>query len=274
MRSVNGKPSTAGQMKDAVTIVLALANEYRDDGRFSQVVDILQKVIQLNPSLNTDDNNGIVFNMLGIAFLELGDYEDAIFFHERALDIATNLFGENSLNVATVLSNLGISNNKIKKNREAKELYERALSIYDSNQIKDHPNRARDLSNLSVALLGLEQNALAIQLLQEALQISMKHFDEDAPNIARIRSCLGLAYYKTGNIDIASKLLAEVLDSDLRNFGKDHHVVGEDYFDLGTVLMTKGQYPEAREAYEKSYDILKIKLGVNHPSTLLGWGEL
>jgi len=268
LKSVNGKPFTVKQMRDAVTIAMALAKEYREEGKYTLAIYLLGRALELNPSVIEEIDNGIILNELGLAFHEIGDENQAAFFFEKALTIGLNIYGPNSLDIATVLSNLAVSKITLEDFEKAKELLERALKIYDAKKIS-HPNKARDLSNLGVVLMNLNQHDLARQLLEQALDINIEYYNEESPNIARVRSILALNYFRTGNLETAKKMLEQVLESDLKNFGENHHVIAEDYFNLGSLSLQLQLDLQAIKYCEKSYDIFKKNFGDNHPKTQL-----
>ena len=72
---------------------------------------------------------GKSYNNLGNVYNSLGQYNEAKEYHEKALIIMKNIFGEEHANVASSYNNLGNDYQKLGQYNEAKEYHEKALII-------------------------------------------------------------------------------------------------------------------------------------------------
>ena len=69
------------------------------------------------------------YNNLGIVYQDLGQYNEAKEYYEKALIIKKKIFGEEHAAVATSYNNLGSVSQDLGQYNEAKEHYEKALII-------------------------------------------------------------------------------------------------------------------------------------------------
>jgi tetratricopeptide (TPR) repeat protein len=69
------------------------------------------------------------FISIGVVYEKKGDLEDALFQHQKALEIQTRVFGSDHLDVAKSYNNIGTVYNRQGKYEEALEYYQKDLDI-------------------------------------------------------------------------------------------------------------------------------------------------
>ena len=79
---------------------------------------------------------------MGNVYRELGQYNEAKEFHEKALIIKKKIFGEDNATVARSYHNLGNVYRPLGQYNEAKEFFEKALIIEKKIFAQDHANVA------------------------------------------------------------------------------------------------------------------------------------
>ncbi len=267
LHSVSGKPSSLKQMKDAVTIAMALAREYRNEEEYKKAIDILIKLLELNPNVITEDNKGQVWNELGLLYSGKADYLNAKKYLESAFEIVLKLYGRKSLNTATVQSNLGALYTDTEKYDKAKEILEDAIKIYSEVYIGSHPNKARDESNLGTVYLHLREYDKAKKILENAMNFSTKFYGEDHPIVAKIGSNLSIAYWESGNLDKAKNLLQKAVNIIKNNYGDNNLRIANQYNNLAFLFYDSSDKTLAKNYMLKAYEIFKNTLGDNNPKT-------
>ena len=112
------------------------------------------------------DEAGTLGN-LGLAYRALGQVEQAIAYHQKALVIHQEI--GNRQGEATQLGNLGLATLALGQVEEAIAYHQQALAI--DQEIGYRQGEAADIGNLGVAYRDLGQTAQAREYLQQALAI-------------------------------------------------------------------------------------------------------
>ena len=124
------------------------AHEELSQGNVTGAIKILKKLIRKNAS------NLEAFNLLGLAYLKIHKYEDAISAFESILEIEPDNF-EAEYNLAFALQTLG-------RYQEAKDHYSRAVSI--------NPNDSDALYNLGLLLFQMKEYQQSAIMFNKALK--------------------------------------------------------------------------------------------------------
>lgn len=203
------------------------------------------------------EENAFVYNMMGIALLNLGKYEDAIYSYKQVLkikpayadayyNIGVALFGLNKYEEAIVsyqealkikpdyvdaYNNLGIIFMHMGRDDEAIEAYQQALKI--------KPNYANAYYNIGITLFKTGKNEEAIMFYQEALKVQ--------PNYVEAYNNLASALLKIGKNKEAIEACRKAVKI------KPNH--SEAYSNMGTALISIGENDEAIEACKRALSI-------------------
>ena len=170
-----------GETHPAVAGVLnSLGLAKQDLGEHEQAVALFKRALRVVDSEENLDLRGRILNNLGLVQQKLagaGDEEnsdclvqEAIELFEKSLSIKKDIYGENHLEVANVLSNLGQAYAELNKREEAIQLLQRALRIYKDNYGDNNKDVAKILFLLGMIWESLSQDQ-AIQYVTNAYDI-------------------------------------------------------------------------------------------------------
>jgi CHAT domain-containing protein/Flp pilus assembly protein TadD len=171
---------------------------------FEEALEIRQKLAKKNPGQFTP----LVaqsLNNLGVAYLDLGQYRDAVTTCEKALQEYQKLAGHQPQylsKVAQTSNNLGNIFRKLKDHRKALEFYLRAVENYretaKSQPLTYQPLVAIALNNLGTSYSELRQFPEALKAYREALKICRKLAEKQPfvynPNVAITNNNIGNLY--------------------------------------------------------------------------------
>ncbi len=90
----------------------------------------------------------LLWGNLGIAWASKGEYDKAIGYHEKALEVDIATFGESHPNVAGDWGNLGLAWAAKGEYDKAIGYHEKALEFFERSLGKDHPYTRRAQANL------------------------------------------------------------------------------------------------------------------------------
>ena len=264
--SVNGKPSTIKQMKDAVTIAMALAKEYSEDGEHVRAIEILEYLLSVDAELITIYNKIGILNSLAISYEYLENDKKAEELLELSLALHEKTFAQNH-ETSALLTNFANICRKKGEFSKAKSLIERALKIDYSVFGKDHPHIAVVQGTLGTIYMSLGEFEEAKNMFESALRIFIKNFGESHQYVSIAMSNLASAYQDLGQFDIAKKLMDRAVNSDIVNFGDMHPNVAVRYNNIAHVLLAMNDKMQAKVYIQKAYEIFKNSLGEDNIKT-------
>ena len=240
------------------------------------VVDLACNLLE-----NTDDNSTSaltrkerIFNISGIVYCSLREYNHAKELHKKALAISTNVFGEDHPNVATSYNNLASVYYRLAEYNKAKELHEKALMIRKNNFGEDHADVAKSYSTLAPVYYSMGEYNQAKELHKKALMIRKKIFGEDHVNVAISYSTLAPVHFTIGEYNQAKDLHEKALMIYKKNFDEDHAHVATSLNNLALVNSTLGEYNKAKELQEKALMIRKKVFGEDHANVATSYSNL
>ena len=240
------------------------------------VVDLACNLLE-----NTDDNSTSaltrkerIFNISGIVYCSLREYNHAKELHKKALAISTNVFGEDHPNVATSYNNLASVYYRLAEYNKAKELHEKALMIRKNNFGEDHADVAISYSTLAPVYYSMGEYNQAKELHKKALMIRKKIFGEDHVDVAKSYSTLAPVPYSIGEYNQAKELHEKTLMIYKKIFGEDHAHVATSYNNLASVYNSLGEYNQAKELHEKALTIRKKIFGEDHADVATSYNNL
>ena len=240
------------------------------------VVDLACNLLE-----NTDDNSTSaltrkerIFNISGIVYCSLREYNHAKELHKKALAISTNVFGEDHPNVATSYNNLASVYYRLAEYNKAKELHEKALMIRKNNFGEDHADVAKSYSTLAPVYYSMGEYNQAKELHKKALMIRKKIFGEDHVNVAISYSTLAPVHFTIGEYNQAKDLHEKALMIYKKNFDEDHAHVATSLNNLALVNSTLGEYNKAKELQEKALMIREKVFGEDHANVATSYSNL
>jgi tetratricopeptide (TPR) repeat protein len=217
-------------------------------GRLAQDrVDYEKAWAALTRAAELAPDNSLYLNEAGWMADNLGRYDTAIEYLDKALAIDMETLGPEHPNVATGWNNLGSVWQAKGKYEKAMEYLDKALASDLKNFGSEDPNVARDWNNLGLAWKEKGKYAKAIEYYEKALASNLKTLGQEHLRVAIDWNNLGSAWQDKGDYDKAIEYLDKALASDLNNFGPEHPSVARDWNNLGGAWRGKGEYGKARE---------------------------
>lgn len=189
---------------------------------------------------------------LGLTYWNNENYDLAIQYHEKALEMRQSLFGKRSLMAGDSYNNLGITH--IEESAFQASLYlSRARQIYEQELGTDHPKVAYCLLNLARANEELNNYLEALDLIASVQEIwEQQYEDQDHPNKAFTLQALGRTQFKAGAYEEAEIAFQEALNIYRNIYGEKHPDVSNSYFLLGELRRKQKKWIKAIGFYEQS----------------------
>lgn len=171
----------------------------------AKVIEVYTKAIELcdsyDPHLAATINNNI-----GFIQRTLYNYDQALIYYKRALEIWQSSGDSNKRYTASVLNNIGVVYRKLRQHNKAIEYYQRSLDMWTKLYGLYHPNVASAYFNLGLLYEDLGQYDLTIENYERTYQIRKNVLADDHPDTIKVKDRIELVYLFKANSNLVNEL--------------------------------------------------------------------
>ena len=240
-----------------------------------------QAKLAISAKLESDSLSMIEYNKKGADAIKIGDFEMAKEHFIKALRIREINYGSNSIRLASILNNIGVSNKNLGEYNAAIKNYLQAEKIYINEYSENHPRLGSVYINLGIIykLQGdylkyneYQNNAIRVlsndsQRLKSSIEKAeyslaeslflLKHYDNaivsSEQNLKKVSgdiesfytNLLARIYTEIGNSESADKYHKETIDLIKKYYGKESYDLGIEYLDYVSFLLSTERYNDA-----------------------------
>lgn len=250
---------------ELVKIQVLLARVLRDEGRYSEAEEVVNKALHAYEGLFEGKDNVFIARakaVLGTIKRQNGQYDEAATLLESALKIETETLGPNSLEVAEIKRELSKVKLDQGKAQESESLLKDALADVQRITGPDHPDRAETARALGNFYLRQDRFDEAEPQFKAALELSERVLGDNAVTADSARD-LGNLYLKEKKFDQAQNYLKKAMAIDEKLFGPKSPQVASDLFSLANALDTEKQNTQATPLVERANAIRATLPGGN-----------
>ncbi|WP_170110493.1 tetratricopeptide repeat protein [Flavilitoribacter nigricans] len=195
------------------------------------------------------------YNQLGDTYRSLGQYDQAIYYHEQALNILLGLDQESEFRIANNYNNLGLAYVGKGEINRGIDYYQQALEIYQKNPEAFYPQIAIGYNNLGSAYSYRQDFPQALEYYEFALKVLQDIFGEDHPAVATSYNNIGFVYGNMQQLERSLEYFERALNILQNIYGELHPNFARTYGNLGVAYAYKGDTDLALEYYRKVLDI-------------------
>ena len=226
-----------------------------------------EKGIVIEDSVEQHLGNALNLHEAGNYFESCGEYDKALAYHKKAMEIHNNHFDKESLQIAFSLDRIGSVYESMEKYEEALEYNKQCLAVRIEILGRDHVATASSYNNIAIVYWGLNDYAKALEYGLLALPIYEMAYGEDNSLTATIIHNIGL-YYTAIDYDRAFEYLNRALRLREKSLGMDHRDTALSNYIIGGTCEYMGEHDKAQEYFGKAYTVYLDKLGPDHPETI------
>ncbi len=205
---------------------------------------------------------------LGNAYRNKTMYGKAVECLELCLKIEEQLFGTDSVEVATDLNQLAVVYKDKDEYDKAVPLCKRALEIREQMLGNEDPSTLRSMCCLALLYQAQGKYAEAEPLYKETLKISEQKFSKEHLSTLTYMNNLASLYQAQGKYAEAESLYKETLKISEQKFSKEHLSTLTYMNNLAELYRVQGKYAEAESLYKETLKISEQKFSKEHLSTL------
>ncbi|HEY9828445.1 MAG TPA: tetratricopeptide repeat protein, partial [Stenomitos sp.] len=243
----NWQPSTQQESLDFSGILTNLGNAYDAVGDYAQAISYHEQSLPISSQIGDRNGEASSLGNLGNVYNALGDYVKAIDYYKQSLAIQSELQARKG--VAISLNNLGIVYDSLGDYAKAIDYYEQSLAIF--RKIGDRNGEASSVGNLGNTYNALGDYTKAIDCHEQSLAIQYELGDRKG--VAVSLNNLGNASLCLGDYVKASSYYEQSLT--ITTEIGDRNGLASALSSLGTVYDSRGDYVQAICYYERSLAI-------------------
>ena len=205
-------------------------------------------------------------NMAGV-YQAQGDYEKALEYNGKALDVRERVLGSGHPDTAATYNNMAVVYKAKGDYEKALENYGKALEIVERTLGNDHPYTAATYNNMAGVYKEQGDYEKALKYYGKALEIVERTLGSGHPDTAATYNNMAGVYQEQGDYDKALEYYDKALEVVEKILGSGHPDTAATYNNMAGVYKEQGDYEKALKLYEKAFTVFMTKLGVNHPYT-------
>ncbi len=263
---------------DVATILHDQADHRKQLRRYSDAEPLLKRCLKIREehSDGVDQMVAETLDSLGTLYEEQGRSTLAGQHYRRALEMWTELLGDEHPDVAQRLNNLVVLYRIYGKFAEAEPLYVRILDIRERALGPDHLDLVPDLSNLALLYQAQYKFDKAEPLFKRSLDILEASMEEEGPHpdVAWILNHMGELLNAQGRYEEAESVTKRALAMWPALLGDDHPDTAVCLDSLVRNYRMQRKWPEAEEYASQSVALKERALGDEDPETLTSLGTL
>ena len=175
------------------------------------------------------------------------------------------LYGEDHLDYAKVLCNLGTLYQKIGSYSQAEEKFLKVLKIHKTLLGELHPSYASSLHNLGTLYIDIGNYPKAETYYLQALEIKKSVWGDNHPSYVTSLNALGSLYSTIGEYKKAENWYLRAMEIQDNLTCKQDNEYAITYNNLGNLYYKIGNYQKADTFFSQALEIRKKVLGETHP---------
>ncbi|MHC5023139.1 MAG: tetratricopeptide repeat protein [Planctomycetota bacterium] len=226
----------------------SLGDTYRRLSLFEQAEQHLSAAVAIAEPLEPENPDVFVDAVLAHAWLrhEQGRYQEAADQTDSVVDMVSETYGDESLEVARALGSLSASLRRLDRLDEAETAARRTLAIRRLLEGEDSPNTLGALDNLGTCLSSQGHTVEAQQHLMQAMEGRLRVLGEDHRDTLSSFMHMGDFHEAEGDLPSAEQYYARALEGRRRVFGDDHFLTVDALTALAVVVREQYRLDDAR----------------------------
>jgi tetratricopeptide (TPR) repeat protein len=219
-------------------------------------------------------DQGRYYHGLGEIKYQQGDYQEALSFYERALEIFEKSHPANHPSLASSYNNIGLVYTDMGEYSKALSSHERALEVRQKSLPPNHPSLATHYNNIGLVYKDMGEYSKALSFYERALEIFEKSHPANHPSLASSYNNIGLVYDHIGEYSKALSFCERALEIRQKSLPPNHPSLAQSYNSIGLVYTNMGEFSKALSFYEKDLEISKKSLPDNHPDLATSYNNI
>lgn len=221
------------------------------------------------------ENEGIatLINNISLICIKIGNYQEALDFQLRAMDLTKKVFGEKHQNLASSYNNISMIYKNIGKVEEAIFFGLKSLRLREELSL-NISSIVISYNNISMIYQDMGKLEEALSFALNSLSLLKQISEDEQPNLyCSIYNTISTIYKDMNDFKNALEYQLKAIELVKKLLGSNHSSLGTNYNNISLIYKDLGKFDKALEYQLKSLNF-KIKLGENHPLLAITYNNL
>lgn len=214
-----------------------------------------------------DAESGHICDNAASVLQDLGEYEKALAFFEKAVKRKEAALGPEDVDTAASYNNLALLYHDIGDYDKALKLYDKSLKITEAVLGPAHQDTATTYNNLGLIYRAMRDYDKALEFHEKAQMIRETVLDPEDPDTATTYDSLGLVYRDMGDYDKALEFYDKALKIHEAVLGPAHPSTALTWHNLAMLYYKIHDLEQAIQYSDKALTVFERVLGPEHPNT-------
>lgn len=238
---------------------IALAHDMR--GEYVRSIQFYEESLQISMTRKTKESRretALTLNRLGSLTRELGRYDEAMDYHQKAVNIQKS--GNVGISKATAAETcvlMGMVKSKLSDFRTALHLYEDSLIVLKKSLGDDHLSVSKTMAQIGSVQYELSNWEKALEYLADAEELQLKTVGDMNRDTLETQALIGRVLSATGNFEEALLKLNSVYERQNILFNSTHPTIADTLSYIGDCFLDQGMAMEARGKFVDCYNMRK-----------------
>ena len=261
--------------KDYVELLFRYGKFLSEFAYFNEAKEIYQRLLSLcEETFGYNKQTASSYNNIGNVCGITGDYNKALDFYNKALEIQEKVLGEEHSDTTCSYNNIGNVYNDLGNYDKALKNHNKALEIRKKILGEEHTDTASSYNNIGNVCNNLGNYDKALKNHNRALEIYKKVLSEESSDTAMSYNNIGCDCYNLGNYDKALECYTNALKTRKKVLGEEHTDTATSYNNIGSAYCKLGEYNKALDNFTKALKIQEKVLGEEHIDTAMTYHNI
>ncbi|KAL7548427.1 hypothetical protein ACHAWF_011717 [Thalassiosira exigua] len=226
-----------------------IANAHDMRGEYVKAIQFYEESLQIHAIRKGKEakrETALTLNRLGSLTRELGRYDEAMDYHQKALNIQKAGSGVAKAMTAETCVLMGMV-----------KLYEDSLLVLNNALGEDHSSSRKTMAQIGSVHFELSNFDTAMEILLKAERWQLATFGNENRDTLETQALIGRVLSANGKFDEALEKLSDVCERQNKLFGSKHPTIADTLSYIGECLLDQGRATEARGKFVDSYNMRK-----------------
>jgi tetratricopeptide (TPR) repeat protein len=203
---------------------------------------------------------------IGIYFIHIADFEQALKWLNNSLNICEKISGSDSIDAANVLRGIARSYTELGNYSEALEIFKDILAIDKKTPGADSIEIANTYNNIGFTYANLGNFSEALKWYERALIAIKGKYDDEHLFQSTVYNNIAIIFLTEGNYIEALKWCKKSLAIKEKELGSEHPDTAINYISIANIYIELENYTGALELLQKAQIICEKEWGTEHPT--------
>ncbi len=241
---------------------------YSELGDYERSTEYLLNGLEAIDSINAESILPNLYNDLGVVYDNKREFDLAIQYYKKSLEIREQIFGTDSESVAMSYNNLGYIYSEIGNYEDALEFYSKALDIQRKLFGEEHEDVGMTYINIGGIYLENNDAEQALRYFTSGQKILETYLSPTHPKVGLGYNNIATAYQKLNNYEMALKYSEKAIDNLEMSLGQNHPYVAIIYGNTATIYEDMGRLNDAIEYNLQAISRLTSAYGEDSPNSI------